>query len=306
MELRTLRYFVVTAEEGHISRAAERLGMQQPPLSRQIKALERELNVQLFHRKARGVELTGAGAALLEGARKVFAQIEHVVETTQRTANGLEGPVRVGAAPTAPFHPFVSQVIRSFRESFPLVTLTLEESLSNDLFLRLHNRQIDLAFYRSAPSDIAGLKLALLLQEPMIMAVPKGHRLAKTRRVFHAPLKAFASETFIVFGRQTGPGLYDATITSCQAAGFTPRLGQEAPRIVSTLNLVAAGLGVAMVPESLQHMRMDGVSYCSVSGPIRPRALLGVASRRGETSSAVGQFLSIVMGSAARLKRNAT
>lgn len=179
MELRTLRYFVVTAEEGHISRAAERLGMQQPPLSRQIKALERELNVQLFHRKARGVELTGAGTALLEGARRILAQIEHVVETTQRTASGLEGPVRVGAAPTAPFHPFVSQVIRSFRESFPLVTLTLEESLSNDLFLRLHNRQIDLAFYRSAPSDIAGLKLALLLQEPMIMAVPKGHWLAK-------------------------------------------------------------------------------------------------------------------------------
>ena len=303
MDLRQLRYFVATAEEGHITRAAERLKMEQPPLSRQIKALERELDVQLFRRKARGVELTDAGRALLDSARDVLARVERSVETTQRTARGEEGQVRVGAAPTAPFHAFVPRIIRSFREAFPRVTLTLEESLSHDLFSRLRNEQIDVAFYRSEPADPAGLVITPLLHEPMMMAVPKGHPLAKAARPGLA-LKAFADETFIVYGRRLGPGLYDSTIAACHAAGFSPRLGQEAPRIVSTLNLVAVGLGVAMVPASLQHMRVDGVRYCRLKGAIQPTALLGVASRRGDPSAAVRQFVRLVTQAAAGLPRD--
>lgn len=301
MELRSLRYFLAVAEEGHITRAAERLDMQQPPLSRQIRALERKLDVQLFRRKARGVDLTDAGGALLEAARGILTQVENAVETTQRTARGEQGHVRIGAAPTAPFHAFVPRVIRSFREAFPRVTLTLEESLSNDLFQRLRNEQIDVAFYRSAPSDPAGLAINPLLQEPMVMAVPKGHPLARAARGGGIALKAFADETFIVYGRRLGPGLYDATMAACHAAGFSPRLGQEAPRIVSTLNLVAVGLGVAMVPESLQHMRMDGVRYCRLKGAIQPKALLGVASRRGDPSATVRRFLRLVTRAAASL-----
>ena len=180
MEFRSLRYFAVTAEEGHITRAAERLDMQQPPLSRQIKALERELGVQLFRRKARGVELTDAGNTLLQASRDILPRVQRAIEATQRTAQGEQGQVRIGAAPTAPFHSFVPRVIRAFRETFPRVTLTLEESLSNDLFQRLRDDEIDIAFYRSAPADGAGLKLDPLLHEPMIMAVPKGNPLAKS------------------------------------------------------------------------------------------------------------------------------
>jgi len=292
MDLRQLRYFVTTAEEGHITRAAERLKMEQPPLSRQIKSLERELDVLLFRRKPRGVELTDAGRTLLESARDILGRVDRAIEVTQRTAQGQEGQVRLGAAPTAPFHPFVPRLIRSFREAFPGVILTLEESLSHDLFARLRNEQIDIAFYRSAPSDVEGLSLSPLLYEPMVMAVPSGNPLAKGTRG-GIPLTRFADETFIVYGRRLGPGLYDATIAACHAAGFSPRLGQEAPRIVSTLNLVAAGLGVAMVPASLQHMRMDGIQYRSLSGRIKPKAFLGVASRRGESSAAVRQFLGV-------------
>ncbi len=300
MDLRQLRYFVTVAEEGHITRAAERLKMEQPPLSRQIKGLERELDVLLFLRKPRGVELTDAGRALLESAREILARVDRSIEVTQRTARGEEGQVRLGAAPTAPFHAFVPRVIRAFREAFPGVTLTLEESLSHDLFARLRNEQIDVAFFRSPPFDAAGLTLTQLLHEPMVMAVPRGNPLAKRARG-GIPLAKFADETFIVYGRRLGPGLYDATIAACHAAGFSPRLGQEAPRIVSTLNLVAAGLGVAMVPESLQHMRMDGIQYCSLSGRIRPKAFLGVASRRGEPSAAVRRFLGVVTRAAANL-----
>ena len=294
MEFRSLRYFVVTAEEGHITRAAERLDMQQPPLSRAIKALERELGVQLFRRKARGVELTDAGNTLLQASRDILPRVQRAVEATQRTAQGEQGQVRIGAAPTAPFHAFVPRVIRAFREAFPRVTLTLEESLSNDLFQRLRDDQIDIAFYRSAPADGAGLKLDPLLTEPMVMAVPTSNPLVKSARRSKLSLRAFAEETFIVYGRRLGPGLYDATIAACHEAGFSPRLGQEAPRIVSTLNLVAAGLGVAMVPASLQHMRVDGVRYCPLSGPVQPKALLAVASRRNDPSASVRQFLKLV------------
>jgi DNA-binding transcriptional LysR family regulator len=181
------------------------------------------------------------------------------------------------------------------------VTLTLEESLSGDLFQRLRDDQIDVAFYRSPPADGAGLKLEPLLQEPMIMAVPKGNPLVKSASRSGLSLRAFADETFIVYGRRLGPGLYDSTIAACHEAGFSPRLGQEAPRIVSTLNLVAAGLGVAMVPASLQHMKVDGVRYCPLKGPVQPKALLAIASRRGAPSATVQRFLSLVTREAARV-----
>src|SRR4029077_9996467 len=175
-----------------ITRAAERLDMQQPPLSRQIKALERELGVQLFRRKARGVELTEAGNTLLQASRDILPRVQRAIEATQRTAKGEQGQVRIGAAPTAPFHSSVPRVIRAFRDAFPRVTLTLEESLSNDLFQRLRDDQIDVAFSRSTPADSAGLKLTPLLTEPMVMAVPKGNPLATSARRSKLSLRAFA------------------------------------------------------------------------------------------------------------------
>src|SRR5205814_9488486 len=120
MDLRQLRYFITVAEEGHITRAAERLGMQQPPLSQRIKAIERELDVQLFRRKPRGVELTDAGQVFLDNARAILAQLTHAFQATRRTARGQQGRLCVGVTPTSPFHPFVPNVIRAFREAFPL------------------------------------------------------------------------------------------------------------------------------------------------------------------------------------------
>src|SRR5262245_17060141 len=125
MELRHLRYFIAVAEEGHVTRAAERLGIQQPPLSYRIKAMERELDVQLFRRKARGVELTDAGRAFLDNARAMLAQYDHTFEATRRTARGEQGKIRLGVTPTSAFHPFVPRVIRAFREAFPLIFLRL-------------------------------------------------------------------------------------------------------------------------------------------------------------------------------------
>jgi DNA-binding transcriptional LysR family regulator len=305
MELRHLRYFIAVAEEGHITRAAERLGMQQPPLSQQIKAIERQLDVQLFRRKPRGVELTDAGRALLADARAILAQVEHAFETTRRTARGEQGRICVGVTPTSPFHPFVPRVIRAFREAFPLVSLTLEESLSNELVEHLRNERIDAAFIRSPPADLDGLVVTPLLEEAMVVALPSGHTLAQGNGRGDAAisLKGLAGETFIIQGSQYGLGLYAATIAACHAAGFTPRIGQEAPRLASTLNLVAVGLGISFVPASMQRMQIDGVVYRRLKRPAQPTAPLNLASRRGDPSAAVRHFLNLVKRTAKNFPR---
>src|SRR5580698_5308712 len=266
MELRHLRYFIAVAEEGHITRAAERLGMQQPPLSRQIQTIERELDVQLFRRKPRGVELTDAGAALLVDARAVLAHLDHAFAATRRTARGEQGRIAVGFTSSAPFHPFVPRVFRAYREGSPLVSMTLEEGGTTELIEDLRQERIDAAFIRTAIANQEGLAIHLLLQEPMVLALPRAHDLARGRASKALPLKALANETFIIYRRRTGPGLYDAILSACIATGFNPRIGQEAPRIVSTLDLVAAGLGVSLVPDSVPRMLMNGVAFGEIAG----------------------------------------
>src|SRR6266851_4903183 len=243
MELRHLRYFVAVAEEGHITRAAARLGIQQPPLSQQIHALERELEVPLFRRKPRGVELTAAGRALLDDARAILAQVEHARAATRRTARGEQGRIVVGFTSSAPFVPFVPQVIRAFRELYPRIALVLEETGTGEMVEALRHELID--------------------------------------------------ATFVLYRRPVGPGLYDAIIVACHGAGFSPLVGQEAPCILSTLSLVAAGLGVSLVPASLQRLHMDGVVFRRLTEEPRPRAPLNLAYRRSESSPAVRSFIAL-------------
>jgi DNA-binding transcriptional LysR family regulator len=293
MELRHLRYLIAVAEEGHITRAAERLGMQQPPLSQQIKVIERELDVQLFRRKPRGVELTDAGRAFLQEARTILVHLDHAFETTRRMARGEQGQICVGVTPTGPFHPFVPRVIRAFREAFPLVSLTVEESLTNELIERLRNEQVDAAFLRTPIPDPKEFVISPLLEEAMLVALHSGHVLAREGDAALS-LKVLAGETFLVYGRPGWLGQYEAIAAACHSAGFSPRVGQEAPRVTSALGLVAAGLGISLVPASLQRMGMDGVTYRPLKGTLQPKAILNVAVRRGDSSPVVRQFLNLV------------
>ena len=207
MELRHLRYFIAVAEERHVTRAAERLGMQQPPLSQQIRALERELDVQLFRRLPRGVELTDAGAALLADARAILSHVDHAFATTRRTARGEQGQVAVGFTSSAPFNPFVPRIIRAYRDAFPLVSLTLDEGGTTDLIDDLRSERIDAAFIRTAIADQEGLVVSTLLQEAMVLALPRGHALAGRENASKGlALKALAAETFILYRRRSGPG----------------------------------------------------------------------------------------------------
>src|SRR5262245_19348188 len=183
MELRHLRLFIAVAEEGHITRAAERLGMQQPPLSQRIKAIERELDVQLFRRKARGVELTDAGRTFFEHARTTLSHFDHTFESTRRTARGEQGRISVGFTTSAAFHPLVPRVIREFRESFPLVSVLLEETGPIDLIERMGQDRIDVAFIRTPVASPEGFVVNPLLEEPMVLALPSGHALARSREI---------------------------------------------------------------------------------------------------------------------------
>lgn len=306
MELRHLRYFIAVAEAGHITRAAEQLGIQQPPLSLQIKALEKELGVLLLRRKPRGVELTDAGVAFLERARVILNEVERAFASTRRTARGEQGRVVVGFTASAPFHPFIPRVIRAYREMSPLVSLALEESGSSALVQGLHNEQMDAVFIRSPVADVVGLEVTPLLEEEMVVALPAGHPLATASLANDSatlPLGALAKETFVLYKRPGGPGLYDTIITACRGAGFVPRVGQEAPRIVSTLNLVAAGLGVSIVPASLRRLQMDGVIYRRLSDTteLKLKAPLILACRPGENSAAVQRFIDLVRNTAGQI-----
>ena len=299
MELRHLRYFVAVAEEGHVTRAAERLGIQQPPLSQQIRALETELDVQLFRRKPRGVELTQAGEALLAEARGILDRVEHATAAARRTARGEAGRIGLGFSSSASFHPLVPRVIRAFREAHPLVALSLEEGGTAELVEGLRAERIDAAFVRSPIGPAAELTVHSVLEEEMVAALPAGHRLAGNAAASRMPLADLAAETFILYRRPLGPGLYDAIIAACQRAGYSPQIGQEAPRMLSTLSLVAAGLGVTLIPASMQRLRVNGVACRRLDSDAGLIAPLNLACRRDESAAATLRFIALVRRTAA-------
>jgi DNA-binding transcriptional LysR family regulator len=292
IDLAKLRYFVAVAEEGHITRAAERLNMQQPPLSRQVRLMERELKVQLFRRLPRGVELTNAGRALLPEAKGLLARFDRALEVARRAARGEQGSLCIGIAPTAPFNPIVPKAIQAFREAFPMVSLVLEEGLSNDVVTRFDTDQMDVAFVRASQIRAQGVVVTPLQEEPMIVALPSNHALAKRGKAQSVALASLANDPFILIGPQ-GTGLHDETVAACRAAGFMPKLGQPAPRITSTLSLVAAGLGIAVIPSTMQSVRISGIIYRRLRPPV-PKAFLGLAFRRSDPSPVLKQFLSVV------------
>jgi DNA-binding transcriptional LysR family regulator len=295
MEFRHLRYIIAVAEEGHITRAAERLGIAQPPLSRLIKAIEQDIKVQLFRRMPRGVELTDAGRTFLDGARATFAHLDRTLESARRTARGEQGRISLAFSSSTAFHPLVPSVIREFREAFPMVAVTLAEGNPAELIEHVEGDRLDAVFSRLSIAKLARVVLHPLLEEPLVVALPKGHALARGQARSVIPLKRLSDETFVV-NRQPGrlAGIRDDVFAGCHAAGFSPRVGQEAPNVIATLPLVAAGIGIAIVPASLQYMNIRGVVYRRLAGSTPLKTSLNLASRCGDTSAVVRQFVCLV------------
>jgi DNA-binding transcriptional LysR family regulator len=289
MELRHLRYFVTVAEELNFTRAAKRLGMEQPPLSQQIRHLEREVGTALFQRLPRGVALTDAGRAFLADAGAILAQVRQATDNAQRVARGNRGRIRVGMINSAPFHPFVPQVIREFGQRYPDVVLTLEENITPALAESVLDGSVDVAFVRPLLGEAPDLALETLFDEDMVVALPEGHRLTRLRRL---PLSALANESFVLFPRPVGSGLYDEIIAACRRAGFGPHVGHEVRQVTSIANLVAADLGVSLVPASMQQVLSTGVVYRPIEGDA-PRARMSLVRRRDDPSATVRNMVEL-------------
>ena len=292
IELRHLRYFVTVAEERHMTRAAQRLGIQQPPLSQQIRALEQAIGAPLLLRLPRGVELTEAGRVFLDEARLALDQVAHAMEAARRTARGEEGSLAIGYTSSAAFHALIPAVVRSFRQGSPDVALVLEEGSTADLVPALQRQQLDAAFIRVPVGEASELTIEHLADERMLAALPAHHPLAV--QPGSIALADLADETFVLYRRPTGPGLYDAIIAACRSVGFSPRVGQEAPRLLSTLSLVAAGLGVSIIPDSMRRLDTEGIAYRPLSDAPDLVAPLYLAYRAADLSGATRRLIAQV------------
>ena len=264
MELRHLRYFLAVAEEGNFTRAAAKLGIGQPPLSQQIRDLEREVGAALFHRVPHGAELTAAGAAFLGEAKASLAAAEKAKLAAQSANRGETGRLSLGFTASSAFNPVVSTTIRRFRARWPEVQLAPTEMNTLALMQKLERGELDATFMRPGLDDPAGIRLRRLPDEPMVIALPASHPLARRSKL---PLAALVDEPFILFPRLVGLSLYDDVVLACRKAGFELTVAQEAPQISSVVNLVAADLGVSIVPASISQIKLEGVAYRPIEGP---------------------------------------
>jgi DNA-binding transcriptional LysR family regulator len=288
MELRHLRYFVAVAEELHFGRAAARLGIAQPPLSQQIRQLEGELDVQLFARGGRRVDLTAAGRVYLAEAREILQRVARAGVAARRAARGETGTLAVGVVPSATYG-LMPRVFRTFRERNPDVALSVAVMVTGTQVEAIRAGTLQLGFARPPFGDET-LVAETVYEEPVTVVLPTGHPLAARRSL---PLAALAAEPFVLFPRDLRPGWYDFVLGACRDAGFQPVVAEEAPELATAMALVAAGIGVTLVPASVKDLRRSGVEYRELAPPA-PRTRLLALRRAGEPAPVVGRFLAVV------------
>lgn len=293
MDLRDLACFVAVAEELHFGRAAERLHMAQPPLSRRIRALEDELGAPLFRRNRRRVALTDPGAALLAEARTVLAGVERARAAVAGALRGERGHLQIGFTGSAPFNGMIPRIIDALRRRHPGISVTLLELPTPEQVPALLDGRLDAGFLR--PAGAAGeprLALRPVLSEPLVVALRDDHPLAGRPAIVLADL---AEEPFVLYPRSVGSALHDLVEALCRQAGFRPAVAQEARQMATLIGLVAAGLGVTLVPASIRAVHSEGVAYRPLAGIGADAGLdLALAHRAGDRSAALARFLEVV------------
>lgn len=293
MELRHLRYFVAVAKEGHITRAAARLGIQQPPLSLQIKALEEELGLPLFLRGARGVTLTAAGEAFLEDTVSILDAVEKAVDRSRQVAQGAAGRLSVGFATSAALHPLVPRLIRAFRDRYPSVDLDLREDAAAGLTEAIQRGDIQAAVIREPVARPLEIAYRELEREALLAVLPLGHRLLAGHPASAIALEDLAAERFILVRRPGAPGIYGNVVEACRAAGFEPRIAAEVPHMLTNINLVAAGVGISFVPASMREVNVQQVDYRPVKTQKELTAPLTLMWLAANTHPLVRNFIAI-------------
>jgi DNA-binding transcriptional LysR family regulator len=290
MELRHIRYFLAVAGEKNFTRAAERVGIGQPPLSLQIRDLEREVGARLFHRIPQGAELTEAGKAFHDLVRNIPDHVERALQSARRTARGELGALAVGYTNSSALNPVFTVALRSYRRAYPGVALSLEEGNTPQLIDGLLDGQLDVVFVRPVEADAEQVKIRLISEEPLMAVLPSKHRAAKLPKLNLADLR---DEHFVL--HRFTPSLFDSVMAACRRVGFEPTFGPSVPQLVTIVQLVAAEIGVSLLPASLQAFQIKGVVFRELHD-VSPKTRLSLAWRRTDTSPFLKNFLACAFG----------
>jgi len=296
MELRHLRYFCSVAEHCSFTRAARQLHVSQSGVSGQVRDLETELGLSLFHRNQHEVRLTAEGVVFLREARDILSRVDEAVELTRQSSQGASGTLTVGlCGPVTAM--FLPELVRTFRSQCPEVMVKLRERVPAEQVEALLKGELDVGFTRSVPDAAEPiLSCTTLFQEPFLVAVAKDHALATQKSV---ALTELASSRLILYYREGAPEIHDAVMMLCKRARFTPQLGDSPPSWQSILTMVEAGEGVALVPACVQHLTGDVVFR-----PLRGKGpmLDAIAVwRKNETTPVVEKFLKLLFEKAEEL-----
>jgi DNA-binding transcriptional LysR family regulator len=286
IELRHLRYFLAVAETLHFSRAAQKLGIAQPPLSQQIKRLEQLVGHRLFDRTTRGVKLTLAGQLLAERARTTIEKIEDDLAQVRRLGRGEEGTLTVGFSGSVMFSELPA-AIESYRRRYPKVELRLRELPTSAQISALLMGTLDLAFLRDG-DPTKGIEIKALFEERYVAVLPEAHALARKRWLRVRDLR---NEPFILFARRMGPLAFDRTVACCERNGFRPNIVQDAPQWPTLVRLVAAGLGVSLAPACVATVAIPGAVYREVRAACR--TTVDLAIKAGSATTLAGNFMEI-------------
>ncbi|MBS1883311.1 MAG: LysR family transcriptional regulator [Actinobacteria bacterium] len=286
MELRHLRYFVAVAEELHVGRAAARLHIVQPALSRQIAALERELEVKLFDRTGGRITVTAAGAALLEEAQVILRRVDGAVAQTKAIARGEHGSLEIGFVGPAMWS-VLPAILRGYRAAFPEVRFHIYETGVAQQVRQLREGSLDIGFLRPSGFDET-IATETVWREHFMIAVPEDHWITHYDEV---DLAALADEPFVMIRRADAPAFHDRFLEVCQSYGFTPKLVEEAASM-SALNLVSAGIGVSLIPDSVAGRPWPGLAFRPLTRPGR-EIELAAAYLRDNESPTVQAFLEV-------------
>jgi DNA-binding transcriptional LysR family regulator len=287
IEFRHLRYFLAVSETLHFSKAAAQLGMAQPPLSQQIRSLERMIGYSLFERTTRGVRLTKVGEYFRERAQSTVTKMQDDVEMARRLGSGQEGVLRVGFSGSVMLTT-LPKAIERYRRLYPKVELRLRELVTAEQMPFLLDGTLDLGFLRDGePQD--GLSIEAILRERFIAVLPTRHKLARKLTIHPRDLR---NEPFVLFARRMGPLAFDRTLACCEAEGFRPNVVQEAPQWPTVVRLVAAGSGISLAPACVANFAMPGVVYKKVRS--RHWSSIDIGLKPNLDNPAVEAFLSIV------------
>lgn len=289
MELRHLRYFIAVAEENHFGRAAERLHMAQPPLSRAIRQLEAALGVDLLERTSRRVALTPAGAAYLHEAREVLGAVDAARARARRVADGREGRLTVGCVGSATYS-LLPALARALRAELPNVEVRFRgEMLAPDQVAALRDGALDLGLLRHTEGLAPGLRVTVLREDRLLVAVPQDHALATRDQVAIAELE---HEELVLHGGSAGSAMRRLVTSLCEEAGFAAHVAHEVAETSTLLTFVAAGLGIAVVPEPTALLGVPGVVHVPLDG-VRKVPL--VAATRDEANLVMERTMEILV-----------